>query len=123
MAAEEQDVESLEMVALREEVRAWIQQNRPPKPEFLEPENFMFVETNRQFEYLLEWQRKLFEAGYLGMEWPPNTAVEVAPPARRTWLPGSSRLLGPRRWSTSSVCSGRVQSFCSTAPRRRSCAC
>ena len=70
MAAEEQDVESLEMVELREEVRAWIQQNRPPKPEFLEPENFMFVETNRQFEYLLEWQRKLFEAGYLGMEWP-----------------------------------------------------
>ena len=123
MAAEEQDVESLEMVELREEVRAWIQQNRPPKPEFLEPENFMFVETNRQFEYLLEWQRKLFEAGYLGMEWPAEYGGGGRPTGSQHVVARELSVARTPARSTSSVCSGRVQSFCSTAPRRRSCAC
>lgn len=70
MAVNEQEVESRELGELREEVRAWIAANRPAKPKFLEPENFMFVETDQQFDYLLSWQRKLYEAGYLGMEWP-----------------------------------------------------
>lgn len=61
--------ESLEHAALRVEVREWIAANRPPKPDFLEPENFMFVETDPQFEYLRAWQRSLYEAGYLGMDW------------------------------------------------------
>ena len=79
MSASEQEVESLEKAELREEVRAWIDANRPSKPEFLEPENFMFVETNQQFEYLLDWQRKLYEAGYLGMEWPREYGGGGAP--------------------------------------------
>ena len=64
------EAESNEHAKLRQDVRAWLQENKPPEPTFMEPENFMFVETDQQFEYLLQWQRKLYEAGYLGLEWP-----------------------------------------------------
>lgn len=54
----------------RLEVRAWLRANRPPEPEFLLPETFMEVGTDQQFAYLRDWQRKVYEAGYLGMAWP-----------------------------------------------------
>jgi alkylation response protein AidB-like acyl-CoA dehydrogenase len=28
------------------------------------------VESERQFDFLREWQRKVFDAGYLGLDWP-----------------------------------------------------
>ncbi len=64
------EVESPEHAKLREEIRAWIRDNRPPEPSFRQPENFMFVETDEQFDHLRDWQRRLYEAGYLGLEWP-----------------------------------------------------
>ncbi len=54
----------------RAEVAAWLQENRPPKPNFLLPESFMEVGTDAQFNYLRDWQRCVYEAGYLGMAWP-----------------------------------------------------
>jgi alkylation response protein AidB-like acyl-CoA dehydrogenase len=30
----------------------------------------MEVGTDSQFEFLRDWQRKVYEAGYLGMAWP-----------------------------------------------------
>ena len=63
-------IDSSDPVSLRRQIRAWIAENRPAKPEFLEPENFMFVETDEQFAYLRSWQQKLYAAGYLGMDWP-----------------------------------------------------
>ncbi len=54
----------------RLEVRQWLRANRPPEPDFLLPETFMEVGTDQQFEYLRNWQRKVYEAGYLGMAWP-----------------------------------------------------
>ena len=34
------------------------------------PLTFMEVGTDQQFEFLRDWQRKIYEAGYLGMAWP-----------------------------------------------------
>ncbi len=54
----------------RAEVSAWLTANRPPEPDFLLPESFMEVGTDAQFHFLRDWQRKVYEAGYLGMSWP-----------------------------------------------------
>ena len=59
-----------DLEAFRLEVREWLRANRPPQPDFLLPETFMEVGTDQQFEYLRDWQRKVYEAGYLGMAWP-----------------------------------------------------
>jgi alkylation response protein AidB-like acyl-CoA dehydrogenase len=52
------------------EVRAWFEQNKPADPGFLLPQSFMEVGTDEQFHFLRDWQRKVYEAGYLGMAWP-----------------------------------------------------
>lgn len=54
----------------RLEVTAWMTENNPGDPGFLLPESFMEVGTDAQFEYLRAWQRKVYDAGYLGMSWP-----------------------------------------------------
>ena len=59
-----------ELDAFRAEVAAWLEDNRPADPDFLLPETFMEVGTDQQFEFLRDWQRKVYEAGYLGMAWP-----------------------------------------------------
>ncbi len=60
-----------ELEDFRAEVAAWLEDNRPPPdPGFLLPESFMEVGTDDQFNYLRDWQQRVFEAGYLGMAWP-----------------------------------------------------
>jgi alkylation response protein AidB-like acyl-CoA dehydrogenase len=59
-----------ELDEFRAEVAAWLSANRPPPPDFLLPESFMEVGNDRQFEFLRDWQRKIYDAGYLGMAWP-----------------------------------------------------
>jgi alkylation response protein AidB-like acyl-CoA dehydrogenase len=59
-----------EIDQFRAQVRAWLSDNKPADPGFLLPETFMEVGTDQQFEFLRDWQRKVFEAGYLGMSWP-----------------------------------------------------
>ena len=54
----------------RREVQAWFSANKPADPGFLLPESFMEVGTDPQFQYLRAWQRKVYDAGYLGMAWP-----------------------------------------------------
>lgn len=54
----------------RQEVSAWLTANKPEDPGFLLPESFMEVGTDAQFEFLRAWQRKVYDAGYLGMAWP-----------------------------------------------------
>jgi alkylation response protein AidB-like acyl-CoA dehydrogenase len=56
--------------AFREEFRAWLDANTPANPGFLLPQSFMEVGTDDQFRFLRDWQRKVYEAGYLGMAWP-----------------------------------------------------
>ena len=59
-----------ELDSFRAEVAAWLESNRPAEPDFLLPETFMEVGTDQQFEFLRDWQRKVYEAGYLGLAWP-----------------------------------------------------
>ena len=59
-----------ELDDFRREVAGWLLDNRPPEPDFLLPESFMEVGTDAQFNYLRNWQRKVYAAGYLGMAWP-----------------------------------------------------
>ena len=63
-------VSELELDQFRTEVSAWLRENNPGDPGFLLPESFMEVGTDEQFEYLRNWQRKVYDAGYLGMSWP-----------------------------------------------------
>ena len=59
-----------ELHAFRKEVREWVEANRPAKPDFTLPQSFLEVQTPQQFSYLRDWQRKVFEAGYLGYDVP-----------------------------------------------------
>ena len=52
------------------EVNSWMRENKPATPGFILPETFMEVGTDQQFEYLRDWQNKVYEAGYVGMAWP-----------------------------------------------------
>ncbi len=54
----------------KKEVHKWVTNNKPAPPSFLMPQSFMEVGTDEQFEYLREWQEKVYNAGYLGMSWP-----------------------------------------------------
>lgn len=63
-------VSEQELDQFRLEVSAWLKENNPGDPGFLLPESFMEVGTDEQFEYLRDWQRKVYDAGYLGMSWP-----------------------------------------------------
>jgi alkylation response protein AidB-like acyl-CoA dehydrogenase len=59
-----------ELDEFRNDVRAWFAENKPADPGFLLPQTFMEVGTDEQFHFLRDWQRKVYEAGYLGMAWP-----------------------------------------------------
>jgi len=53
-----------------EQVEAWFTENKPAQPDFTLPLTFMEVGTDEQFDFLRNWQRKVYEAGYLGAAWP-----------------------------------------------------
>lgn len=63
-------ISAKELDEFRVEVAAWFTENKPADPGFLLPQSFMEVGTDQQFEFLRDWQRKVYEAGYLGMAWP-----------------------------------------------------
>ena len=58
------------MEALRAEIRAWIEANHPGDPGFKLPQSALEVAEDRQFDWLRAWQAKLYDAGYIGAEWP-----------------------------------------------------
>ena len=60
----------IELAEFRADVRAWLADSMPADPGFLLPETFMEVGTDQQFEFLRDWQRTVYEAGYLGLAWP-----------------------------------------------------
>ncbi|MEM7016863.1 MAG: acyl-CoA dehydrogenase family protein [Pseudomonadota bacterium] len=59
-----------ELKEFRTEFSNWLEENKPEKPDFILPETFMEVGMDEQFHFLRDWQRKVYEAGYLGMAWP-----------------------------------------------------
>ena len=56
--------------SLRTEVRAWIAANHPGDPGFKLPQSALEVAEDRQFEWLRAWQTRLYDAGWIGAEWP-----------------------------------------------------
>lgn len=48
----------------------WFAEHTPRDPGFMLPLTFMEVGTDQQFEFLRDWQCKVYEAGFLGASWP-----------------------------------------------------
>src|SRR3989442_6589173 len=48
----------------RDEVRAWLKANKPRENGSAEEGQKVFIESRRA------WQKKLYEAGYVGITWP-----------------------------------------------------
>lgn len=65
-------VESAELGEFRSRVRAWIAENKPAQPPFKLPQSFLEVESDEQFLWLRDWQRKVYDAGYLGYDVPKD---------------------------------------------------
>lgn len=61
---------SLEIQEFEQEADAWFKENTPSDPGFMLPLTFMEVGTDQQFDFLRHWQRKVYEAGFLGAAWP-----------------------------------------------------
>lgn len=59
-----------DLSVFRAEVSQWLKENIPADPGFLLPQSFMEVGSDEQLEFLIAWQRKVYDAGYLGMAWP-----------------------------------------------------
>ena len=55
-----------ELEFYREEAKAWFAENTPQNVDFMLPLTFMEVGTDQQFNFLRDWQNKVYEAGYLG---------------------------------------------------------
>ncbi len=59
-----------ELKEYAEEADAWFKEHSVRDPGFMLPLTFMEVSTDQQFDFLRDWQRKAYEAGYLGASWP-----------------------------------------------------
>lgn len=70
MSSAQEEVEPKEISEFRREVRAWMEASKPADPGFKLPQSFLEVESDRQFDFLRDWQRKIYDAGYLGLDWP-----------------------------------------------------
>ena len=63
-------VDENELTEFREQAKAWFGENTPREVDFMLPLTFMEVGTDEQFNFLRDWQNKVYEAGYLGAHWP-----------------------------------------------------
>ena len=59
-----------ELTEFEAQCDAWFAANTVADPGFMLPLTFMEVSNDEQFDFLRDWQRKVYEAGYLGMSWP-----------------------------------------------------
>lgn len=59
-----------ELAEFEAQCDAWFAANTVADPGFMLPLTFMEVSNDEQFDFLRDWQRKVYEAGYLGMSWP-----------------------------------------------------
>ena len=70
-----------ELKDYRAEASAWFEENTPAQPDFMLPLTFMEVGTDQQFNFLRDWQNKVWEAGYLGAAWPTDYGGRGLPQA------------------------------------------
>lgn len=64
------EVNEKELAAFAEEADAWFAEHTVTDPGFRLPLTFMEVGTDQQFDFLRDWQNKVWSAGYLGAAWP-----------------------------------------------------
>jgi len=63
-------VDPKDLADFSEQADAWFAENVARDPGFMLPLTFMEVGTDMQFNFLRDWQNKVWEAGYLGAAWP-----------------------------------------------------
>lgn len=71
-----------DIAAFRRDARAWIERELPAPPPFKLPQSFLEVESRPQLDYLRDWQRKLFDGGWLGFDVPAEYGGRGRDPAR-----------------------------------------
>lgn len=59
-----------ELREFEKDAEAWFAEHTPAAPDFMLPLTFMEIGTDQQFDFLCQWQYKVYEAGYLGAAWP-----------------------------------------------------
>lgn len=59
-----------EQAAFREHCRGWIQANLPKQPGFRLPQSPLEVMTVEQLDFLQDWQKKCYDAGLVGCDYP-----------------------------------------------------
>lgn len=74
------EVDPAKLEKWREDVNRWLDANLV-QPDFHLPQNFMGVSNDRQFEFLRDWQRKVYEAGFIGISWPEEYGGQGLPQA------------------------------------------
>lgn len=63
-------IDQKELDEFAKDADAWFRENVNHDPGFMLPLTFMEVGTDQQFEFLRDWQCKVWEAGYIGAAWP-----------------------------------------------------
>lgn len=64
------DIDKKALDTFSADAEKWFAEHTPRDPGFMLPLSFLEVSTDQQFEFLCNWQRKVWEAGYLGAAWP-----------------------------------------------------
>jgi alkylation response protein AidB-like acyl-CoA dehydrogenase len=67
----------------RAALRAWLAANRPPRGERVPHDDASLAE---EFDFLRDWQRRLYDAGYVGLLWPREFGGRGAPPTQQAIL-------------------------------------
>ena len=60
--------------SFRDEFRAWLHSNIP---ESWDPSGFHDEDSRQRFEFLRAWQKKMYEAGWIGIHWPKEACHEA----------------------------------------------
>ena len=77
------DEDAPELADFRREVKSWIAANKPERPGFKLPQTFLEVESKEQFDWLLAWQQKVYDAGFLGFDVPEEYGGRGVDPGKK----------------------------------------
>jgi len=75
--------DSPEDARFRATLRAWLADNRPARGERVPHDDASLAE---EFIFLRDWQRRLHDAGYVGLAWPREYGGRGAPPVQQAIL-------------------------------------
>ena len=76
-------LDGVSLDAFRARVRAWLASHRPARSERIPHDDASLAD---EFAHLLDWQRKLYAAGFVGLLWPREYGGQGAPPVQQAIL-------------------------------------